>query len=369
MFLRNLILLSLLMSGLVYAQGELQVDFLGSYYDQDGDRSPVTGGVGTEDLQSTSPVFVITYNAPKDWTLVANLGVDNISSASTDNMDAGLEHMSSASRMDNRAFTTLSATKIWGANSFGGTLGFSKEYDYRSINGGLHWFHDFNQKNTSFGLVVHYYADDIELYDIDGILRGEDTRSTTDFSASLTQVMSPKLVGSLEFSMSDQSGFLSSPFQEVVLTDGERVAERLPDNRTRYALRLSANWALSSRTVLRSYLRHYDDDFEIQSQTLELEPHFRLALDKESWIYPILRYHTQDGSPYFGAPGTFDATEPFYTADHDLSSFDSYKVGLGYKIIRPNAPINRFDIRLTYYEKDTDFSSFAVSFGVGWGVR
>ena len=33
----------------------LAVTFLFNYYDQDGDRSPVTGGIGTEDLQVAAP--------------------------------------------------------------------------------------------------------------------------------------------------------------------------------------------------------------------------------------------------------------------------------------------------------------------------
>ena len=81
----------------------------------------------------------------------------------------------------------------------------------------------------------------------------------------------------------------------------------------------------------------------VQAHSLELEPHFRLPCQYESWIFPILRYHTQEGSDYFGLPQTFSAQSDFFTADRDLSEFDSEKIGLGYRLI------------LTHKAKEVDF--------------
>ena len=345
----------------------IEVDFLGSYYDQTGEHSPVTGGIGDEALTSASPVFVVRYVTPSQWSLSADLGVDNITSASTDNMDLGEigDHVSGASRKDNRVFTTLSASHPFGNQTWGFSVGFSGEYDYRSLNGGLNWSVDLNGKNTTLGAGVRHFADTIDLYGIDGIKRGTDDRTTTDFSLSLTQVLSQKTVGVLEFSLSEQSGFLSSPFQEVILDTGEHVAERLPDSRSRMALRLSVNHAFSPRLIQRAYIRAYDDDFGIQAQTLELETHIRLPWQRETWLYPILRYHDQSGSDYFGLPGVFSETDEFFTADRDLGEFKSTKLGVGMSFSLPGR-IRRFDWRATYYDRDDGLSAFALSFGFGW---
>ena len=69
-----------------YAQappdGVLDADFLFGYYDQDGDRSPVTGGVGTEKLHVYSPVLQLAWRASESFTLSADVGIDQVSSAS-----------------------------------------------------------------------------------------------------------------------------------------------------------------------------------------------------------------------------------------------------------------------------------------------
>ena len=346
----------------------LEIDFLGSYYDQDGDRSPVTGGIGTEELQSASPVFVIRFTTPSSWALTANLGVDNITSASTDNIDLNEvgSHVSSASRLDSRVFTSLNATKPFGRQSWGATVGFSKEFDYLSINGGLNWSMDFNQKNTTLAARLHHYADEVDLYGIDGVMRGSESRSTTDVSLSLGQVFSRRTAGSVELSLSTQSGFLSSPFQEVILQGGEHVAERLPDSRSRTALALLLNHSFTPRIIQRHYARYYDDDFGVTALTLELETHFRLPGKRENWLYPILRYHDQEGSDYFGLPETFTSADPFFTADRDIGTFTSTKLGLGWRMGLQGDHLRRFDLRATAYDRDDGLTAFTLSFGLGW---
>lgn len=341
----------------------LQVDFLASYYDQDGEHSPVTGGIGSEELQSTSPVFVFKYQMQSGWDLAATLGADNISSASIDAMD---DNLSSASKVDTRVFTSLSATRRMGGSDWTFNLGFSKEYDYTSVNGGLGWSKNFNQNNTTLSAFVHHYSDTIDLYDIDGVNQGGDDRTTTDFSLNFTQVLSAKTVAGVELYLSNQSGFLSSPFQEVILDTGEHVAERLPDSRRRTALRFSLNHAFSKKVILRSYYRIYDDDFGVQAHSVELEPHFRLPYGKKTWLYPIFRYHTQTGSDYYGKPQTFSATDPYYTADNDISEFDSMKYGLGTSYALNGRYFDRVDLRATYYDREDGLNAFALSFGFGW---
>jgi hypothetical protein len=66
---------------------EIEIDFLTSYYSQDGEHSAVTGGIGTEEQTVISPVVVVRWKLSDLWTINGHLGVDNISSASVDNMD------------------------------------------------------------------------------------------------------------------------------------------------------------------------------------------------------------------------------------------------------------------------------------------
>ena len=353
----------------------VDVDFLLNYYDQDGDHSPVTGGIGTEDLQVFAPTVVVRWNASERWALSADLGVDNITSASTDNIDT---QVSSASRQDSRAHTVLSATRSWENQRMSFGLGFSSEYDYTSLNGRIGWSRDFNRKNTTLSVGLGFYSDTVELYDIDGILRGEDDRETLDFSLSLTQNLGPRTVGTVELAFSSQSGFLSTPFHEVILApteafpEGERVAERLPDQRDRMAVALSLQHAFSPKVVQRFYVRFYDDDFGIQAQTVEAETHFRVPWGREAWIFPILRFHTQSESDYFGLPGTSTRETPFFTADRDLSGFDSQKYGIGLRLAFERRTgwlrfLRGFETRVTTYSRDDGLDALSASFA--WRFR
>ena len=365
--------------------GSFEMDILGSYYDQDGENSPVNGGIGSEELSSASPIIVLRY-ATEKWLFSANLGFDNVTSASIDAMDdnrpAGLVlpeseydeedyengyNVSSASRMDNRAFAIFSASRAFGNNNITFSAGFSKEYDYTSVNGGIGWSRNFNGNNTTLGVNLHHYQDSIDLYNIHGINEGSDDRTTTDFSISMSHIFTPKAAGSIELFASDQSGFLSSPFQEVILDDGTHVTERLPDNRLRTGVRLALNYAWTERLIHRNSLRYYDDDFGIDALTLEQELHFRVS--ESTWIYPIVRFHQQGGSDYFGLPRTFTATDTYYTADRDLSEFDSTKLGLGASWSRDGRFLKGIDVRLTYYDRDDGLNSFNISFGTRWSFR
>ena len=365
--------------GLQSAGGEnWEVDFLLNYYDQDGDHSPVTGGIGTEELDVISPVFVVRWDKSEKWSFQSSIGIDTITSASTDNMDLGEAVVSGASRVDARAFTQLTATRATGTQNLGFTLGLSNEYDYQSLQAGLSWNRSFRANNTTVGASVRHYNDTVELYGIDGVQRGDDSRTTTDLTLSLSQVLSPKTILSVELYVSDQSGFLSTPFHEVLLApepgaaEGLRVAERLPDARRRTAVGLRLNHAVTPRFVPRLYYRFYDDDWGISASTIELEPHFRVSERRSLWIFPILRYHSQESSDYFAPAGTFVGNEPFITADRDLGEFTSEKLGMGWRAsFRPNrsgwkSRVRWIESRVTTYSRDDGLDALSISLGFGF---
>lgn len=356
------------------ARGEIDVDILLNYYEQEGDRSPVTGGVGTEDLDVVSTVFLIRHRVGEDWTLSYRLGADGISSASVDAID---DEVSSASEQDTRAFTVVTGSRELGEGELRLRGGFSTEYDYRSLSFGGGWSRSFRDETTTVSVDATWYDDTVELYDIDGVVQGEDGRETLDVSFGWTQVLGPATLLVTELAHSEQTGFLSTPFHEVILApsaespEERHVAERLPGSRSRTALGLSLHHAFGARFVLRSHARYYDDDWNIQAETLSLEPWFRIGTSQ--WIYGILRFHSQSGFEWFAPPGTVGAGEPYFTADPDLDDFDSEKYGVGFRTTFDRANrrglrrfLRSFETRITQYERDDGFESLSASFGLGW---
>lgn len=364
-------------------EGVLDADFLFGYYDQDGDRSPVTGGVGTEKLHVYSPVLQLAWRLNETFSLSADVGVDQVSSASMGNIQSELSS-ASIPASDQRFFGTIRAKKKWKSGTWGLTVGAAKEYDYRSFSYGIDWGLELNKANTALSASVRRFDDAIDLIGIDGygyqgpgllITTGSGDRTTTDVTLGVSQTLGRRTVGSLELFLSSQDGVLSTPYHEVVLGPFEpgavRVAERLPDSRLRKAVALRLNHSFSDKLVLRSGYRFYSDDWGISAHTLELEPHFRLRSEREMWLFPILRYSTQAGADWFGAPGSFTGAEAYYSSDGDLAETTTQKYGVGFTLnTKPGQTwlgiFRRFEARAAVYDRDDGLTAFSTSFSFGW---
>ena len=91
------------------------------------------------------------------------------------------------------------------------------------------------------------------------------------------------------------------------------------------------------------------------------------------WIFPIVRFHRQTGSDYFGLPGTQTFDTEFFTADWDLSSFDSWRYGGGWRWVGAGGgnlrglPFRSLETRFTVYDRDDGLKAYAASLGLGWG--
>ena len=64
-----------------------EVDFLASYYNQDGSRSAVSGGIGSEKLTDVASNIVVAMPLNDDDVLTIDLGISPYSSASSSNIN------------------------------------------------------------------------------------------------------------------------------------------------------------------------------------------------------------------------------------------------------------------------------------------
>jgi len=167
-----------------------EIDFLSSYYSQDGDNAAVTGGIGTEKLTDLASNIVISIPLNDDDVLSISAEISAYTSASSSNLDPFDSGASGDDDDDDddrnsssKAINTTTGSpwvessgdskkdtwfngnvsyshssddrnRIWSAN-----LNFANEYDYTSIGfGGSHtWL--FNEKNTEFGISGNVYLD------------------------------------------------------------------------------------------------------------------------------------------------------------------------------------------------------------------
>ena len=179
-----------------------EIEFLGSYYKQDGIHSAVGGGIGTEELTDATSNIVISIPLNADDVLTFDAGFSAYTSASSSNINpfqsgnvnnpnnnntgasktfwvnkdddddyaadakstpVGTPWMEStgASRKDvltafmvNYSHSSDNRNNIWNAD-----ISYSKEYDYASFGFGGGFAHLFNGKNSEISLKASAYLD------------------------------------------------------------------------------------------------------------------------------------------------------------------------------------------------------------------
>jgi hypothetical protein len=170
----------------------VEVDFLASYYVQNGDNASVTGGIGNEFLTDVASSIIISLPLNADDILTIDAGISAYTSASSSNgnpFDAtgasgngydddddyddknivllasttGSPWVASSGASKSDVWTTIGAdyshttndrNLTWNVNA-----SLASEYDYTSIGFGAGILKQFNEKNTTFGLSTKVYLD------------------------------------------------------------------------------------------------------------------------------------------------------------------------------------------------------------------
>lgn len=352
----------------------IDVNFLTSYYHQDGNNSAVQGGIGSEELIDAANILVVNIPLDSTRSVSATVGADFYSSASTDMIDANL---SSASIKDLRAYANLGYQQknLKKGTTFGIRGGFSTEYDYISFNGGLSFAKEWNEGNTELNLQGQAFIDKWKPYFPSELRRTvsvpTEKRNSFNFSASFSQVLTKRLQIALSGEVIYMEGLLSTPFHRVYFSDASLPdIERLPSTRLKVPLSIRLNYFANEYLVIRSYYRFYTDDFGVQGHTASLE--LPIKLSQSFNVAPFVRYHTQQGSKYFAPFKEHLSTEGFYTSDYDLSTLSSKKVGLaiGYhpvfglasgKLFTREIAFKAIELRVGYYTRDTGLNAYIGS--------
>ena len=260
-----------------------EVDFLLSYYKQDGTHSAVGGGVGSENLSDIASNIIVSMPLNADDVLTIDVGISAYTSASSSNINpfessnktnSGASDSNSANSYPegtpwlassgasasdqlasvnaNYSHSSDDRNTIWNAD-----VSFSNEYDYTSVGFGGGMTKLFNQKNTEVSIKANAYLDQwrpiypTELneygkYGINfqnqGYLKGvaildQNGNNSTDYlptafksydktnrnsysaSISFSQILTRKIQMSVFMDILMQDGLLGTPYQRVYFAD------------------------------------------------------------------------------------------------------------------------------------------------------
>jgi len=358
-------------SQLKFDTTSVEIDFLSSYYEQEGNNSPVTGGLGTEELSTVDNRISISFATDSVNKVSIKQKVNSITSASTDKIDG----ISSASRHDIHASIAVSYSKINQKRrlitSWQGSL--SAESDYSSKGIGVSLEKISENSNNKIGLKVNAFLDDWVI--IFPEERREDTTNfpTKDFRNSYSlnlygkNVINKRTLFHWSVGGTVQNGLLSTPFHRVYFSDTTSSGlEILPSVRVKIPLSFGVNIFLFHNLIIKPNYRFYIDTYGVFSNTLSLKT--ILKLSPYFSLNGTIRYANQRGSNYFKEHAQHSINDQFRTSDHDLDTFSSNYFNLGFSYSPLKGIINikrfslhRFEIRYANFHRSNGLTSNLVS--------
>ncbi len=335
-----------------------EIDFVSSYYHQNGDHSAVTGGIGTErvtDIANGLTLNMVWYNKSLNKnTLAAGLGFDYHTAAS----QAYVSITGASSPTGTRIYPSLDWTveNAKKGNSFGAGAYFSTEYNYNSLGADLHFSQKTADRNGEFSAKLQGYFDRVTLiYPSEFITStataaaasgpnnygdhqdnyGSSPRTTLSASFSYSQIINSRLQIMFLGDVVTQHGYLSLPFHRVYFNNGKDTIERLPSSRFKLPLGFRLNYFLGDNIIIRSYYRYYADNWGVRSNTANIEIPYKVTPFFS--ISPFYRYYNQSAARYFAPYEAHSPTDQYFTSNYEYAKFQASFFGVGFRFAPPKA--------------------------------
>ncbi len=376
-----------------------EINLVTSYYSQDGNHSPVTGGIGSEkvtDLANMLELKLVGHSAGyTKHTITAGLGVDHHTAASA----AYVSKTGASSQDGTRVYPSLNwtAENEKKGSEFGIGSYYSTEYNYKSFALDAHFAQKITN-NSEVSLKVSAYLDQVKLIypselipttttTVGGTIyittpSGRTTalssggtsssakykipsspRNTFTASLSFSQVINKRLQAAVFLDAIAQNGYLGLPFHRVYFTDGTEKVENLPSTRTKLPVGVRLNYFTGDKVIFRTYYRYYIDDWGLSAHTASIEIPYKFSSFFS--IAPFFRYYSQTASKYFAPYEAHKTTDQYFTSNYAQSTFNSSFFGAGVRIAPPkglfNSHLSTLEIRYGHYAQTTDLNSNVIS--------
>lgn len=365
---------------------DIDVNFLLSYYDQDGIHSAVTGGLGTERLKDYASVLVVNVPLDSSKTLTVSGGLTYYTSASNDKIDF---RVSSASREEFRGDLDVILSKYHAASGITRKFQFgaSLDVDYLSTSVGYGWSKLWPSLDRQLSLNGKFYFDTwvwliypVELRGTERAQVPTNKRFTYNLNIDYAWTINKRLQAALIAEPTYQHGLLSTPFHRVFLADTlGTFLEKLPSNRFKLPLAIRLHYFATDNLILRFYYRYFVDSWGIEAHTANLE--LPVKFGTSFTVFPFYRYHTQTATDYFAPYQQHRFGQRYITSDFDLSDLHSHRYGLGLRFT-PLEGIARFkwskrkytefkglEIRYANYQREDGLKAWSISANSSFVIR
>lgn len=265
------------------------------------------------------PMLDGMFEAGAHGVVTTHVLVDAITSASSSSGSAG------SAFTEKRYEGGVGYTHDLGWVRVGGEGKLSREPDYKALYAGVRAEADLAQKNATVAIGGGVNRDDVSAGEAQGLANpmiactpsapATFSKSCTMHGyalfGSLSQIVSRRMVVAASYELSQQRGYLSNPYRQVVA--GLQFApERHPDERLRQAFGASARlYVDASQTTIIAAYRYYRDDWKVRAHTPEL----RIVQEVGRFADAAIRYR------YYTQTQAFFYKPRYETADYAMQAY------------------------------------------------
>jgi len=351
------------------AEDYINVEFM--QYDESDSRVSVS-----------APSLEINKDFGADYTLNVDVVLDSVSGASPTYYDA--DASSGASAYNRRSSSNIKYDNIeFEENRVAGSatlttrfenrdelnigVSYSSESDFYSYEGSasyLHYLDSSHNQSLSFGgsyqsneVLIKNCMDNSNCVDASSGASQKMTNDAYNLQLAFSQVIDETSVANIGLFYTAESGYLSSPYHNIVRNGNFIEAEKKPEDRAGYGLKLSYQKALSDTLYGQLSYKYYIDDWDINSHTID--SHLYYEIGDSLRLGAGLRYYNQSEAEFYAEGFT---TEVFASSDFRVSSFDAftYKASLDYEITKDLS----YNLGANYYDQSTGLSATFFTTGI-----
>lgn len=366
-----------------------EVNIVSGYYSQNGNHSPVTGGIGTQQLTDLSNVIDLKL---VNW--------DMLKRKHSYNIELGIDHHTAASSayVSKTGASRTGGTRIYPSfnwqveneekrTTFGLGASYSHEYTYQSFGFNVLFAKKSKDNSREFTAKGNLFLDRVKMVEpselrpaptiITSASRGEESknlipsspRNTFDAALSLSQIVNQRMQVSFLTDGVVQNGYLGLPFYRVYFDDNSVHIENLPSFRFKLPVGVRLNYFLGDKIILRSYYRFYVDNWGVKAHTASLE--MPVKITPFISISPFYRYYIQTAANFFAPFGVHSENDKYYSSDYDYSAFSSQYFGANLRLAPPHGVFHlkgfsALELRFGHYKQTTGLVannlSLALSF-------
>lgn len=307
---------------------------------------------GWDRIRATAPQVYVQVPLAGEWAIEASGVVDNVSGASP-RWHTQNTQLSGASMMsDKRKAGDIKVTRYLARAAVSASVAHSSEHDYTSNALGLdaRWSSDDNNRTWALG---YGHANDT----IDTTYSGgsviNQKKTSNEFMAGLTQVLTPTDIAQFNLTRSLGSGYYSDPYKTL---------DARPNRRDAWIALARWNHAVTQFDAsVRSSYRYYSDTFGVRSHTVGLD---WVQIAGRWTVTPGVRYYSQTAArfyldPLLDAQGRYDQIAVLtravnlvgsaQTTDQRLSAFGAITASV--KVSYAFTPDTVADIKLEKYRQ------------------